>query len=184
MYDDMQNEPFHQLSDTQIGELLELIRQVKDKEHIAQLYAEICYESALVARHVSKIGFSLSEAWKTANDLEIVINEATTSLLSLRICGDGDEDHQAVAVSSRFPAKGLDETETTVFMLPEQSTDAKNYIMGQLFKAFPADRLVTLFGQFADTTEETNLPTGDEGALKERAIAEASARQNRVPAVR
>ena len=166
------------LQDSEVAKLLRFIRREEDSEHIAQLCAEISSEFARIARHVSRVGLSLSDEWKNANHMVLTVREHKTRLAAIHIRATGDDDHQGVNVSQTILRRR--ESAPVSFSLPRQFEASKDHVLTQLFDILPKDRLVALktsaeiIPLFEALTVAAPMPH-DEGDIKRLAVAQAEA---------
>lgn len=165
------------LREVEVKRLLRFIRREEENGHITQLFADISSDFARIARYMTKVGFSLTDEWKSADHLVLNVREYKTRLLAIHIRAAGDHDNQSVDVSQAVLRRR--ETKPVSFSLPDEFADAKNHIMAELFAAFPENRLMikvspTDIAPMFETEADRPLPpTSDEGVIKERAYAEA-----------
>jgi|GEM_PF-7038842 len=162
------------LPEIEVTRLLKFIRQEEDNEHTANLFASICADFMRIARHVAKVGFSLSDEWRSADHLVLAIKEHKTRIFALHIRSAGTEDNQSVEVSHVVLRRK--ESAPKPFFLPEQFEIATTHIIGELFAALPQDRLVAIKNRkeiipLFEPVVDKLPPTWDEGELKARAQA-------------
>jgi hypothetical protein len=178
----MQDNIIDSFQEIDVVRLLKFIRQEEENEHIAQLCADVSSEFARISRYVGKVGFALSEEWKvasrkekSADHLVLIIKEHKTRLMALHIRSTGDHDNQGVDVSQNILRHR--ESEPVSFALPEQFVEAKNYILAEIFSAFPKDRLEVKFGKgkdsetvplFEEVVENADAPDVPEGYIGDK----------------
>lgn len=169
------NEPLREL---EVARLLKHIRGEEDKEHIADFCADISAEFARIARYVGKVGFSLSEKWKSADHMVLAVKDYRDPLLAIHIRSSDANDQQTIDISYTMKRKRT-EVGKERFYLPYQFQDAKNHLMGQLFAAFPHGALIAPEAKdeeipMFEPPVLTLPPTWDEAIMKERAFVAAN----------
>lgn len=164
--------------EAEVRTLIEFIRKQQENEHFADLCADICSEFARVARCVGKVGYLLSDEWKSADHMVLSVAEYKAHLLAIHIRLAGNHDNQAVAVSQTSPYQNIEATQVQ-FPLPQESVQAREYIMRKVFEAFSPQRLLLSFAGEKIPLFEDDVPhlppTSDESVLKERAYQRAAA---------
>ena len=190
----MQDTIIEPLRDIDVVRLLKFIRREEDNEHIAQLCADVSSEFAHIARYVGKVGFALSEEWKAAADkdknaehLVLSVKEYKTRLKAIHVRATGDHDNQGVDISQNIMKRR--ESKPVHFSLPEQFTEAKNYILAELFCTFPEGSLVAMktsaeiIPLFEPLTVYKPMPA-DEGLVKLLAIEAANQAGDDAPMIK
>jgi hypothetical protein len=173
----MQDKVIVPLREVEVARLVKFIRREEDNEHVAQLYADISSEFSRIARHMGKVGFILSDEWKSSDHLVLSVKEYKARLLAINIRATGNPDNQSVDVSHSVLRRR--ETKPVSFSLPDQFAEAKAQVMSDLFEAFPQNRLMVKVSptesapMFENPADKPLLPTWDEGVMKDRAYAEA-----------
>lgn len=173
----MQNTVIQPLQEIEIARLLRYIRREEEQEYSAQLCADVSSEFSRIARHVAKVGFSLSDEWKSAEHLVLTVKEYKTRLAAIHIRVTGDTDNQGVDVSQTILRRR--ETKPVSFSLPSQFHDAKGFILAQLLDVFPEGSLIAMktsaeiIPLFEPPTIHKPMPS-NEGEIKALAIEEAN----------
>lgn len=164
--------------DLEVASLIRHIRSEDDCGHIALFCADISSKFAEIARHVGKVGFSLSDEWRSAHHMVLSVREGKHRLLAIHIRNSGDHDNQTVNVSD--VAINEMETEPVLFSLPEDFSDAKAHVLGRLFAAFPRDKLVLPIEAgppiplFVPVVANKEAATWDEDVIRVRAVNAAN----------
>jgi hypothetical protein len=84
------------LQEVGVARLVKFIREQEENEHFALLCADISSEFARIARYVSKVGFILSDEWKSADHLVLNVREHNSRLLAVHIRANGNPEDQCV----------------------------------------------------------------------------------------
>ncbi len=158
------------------AEIVAFFRE-EENGHITQLFADISSDFARIARYMTKVGFSLTDEWKSADHLVLNVREYKTRMLAIHIRATGSHDNQSVDVSHTFLRRR--ETKPVSFSLPDEFAEAKFHVLAELFSAFPTDRLLVkaengeVRSMFMTEADRPPAPTWDEGVIKQRAVAQA-----------